>query len=286
MNLPPTGLHSMNIDLKMKELAHDHAILTSFCTQTSAGLEAIDSKSFIRHLRKLTQKCESIIRHILTNGTVSIELTSRDTFSLKKDVLKKPFTIVGKNTIYIPMGFEGKLSGFIGLLEDHKDNMLLTQQALTDANIVFSEYASKPEELMKLDPKRVPVLESVSDIPLEFGKYFRGETGSDRAEMMVVYNSYSDYNVVSDGLVSLSVVFANVDLKDISASVDDFYETLDIITKRIGTDTSVSKPTARAIGDLIYKLADWVALYSLYLTKLSSSIHAHKDTTKKLNGFF
>ena len=60
-----------------------------------------------------------------------------------------------------------------------------------------------------------------------------------------------------------------------------------MIHKRIDQgEVEVSKPTAKAMGDLIYKLADWVAIYGLYLTKLSSSANAHKDTTEKLNGFF
>lgn len=277
----------MNIPQQLGELKLELTILESFCIQSSAGLEAIDPKTFLQHLRKLTERSTFIVKHILNERNVQIEFTPAHTFSLDKRVLKTPFTRTGRNTVYVPMGFEGMVSEFMDFLYTNREGMLQTEQALIDANTVFAEYVHNPELLSKLDPRRVPSLEKAGDLPKEFGEFFGGMEGADRAALEDVYKSYSDFAYTSQMIEKLTKEFMNIKLDDVKSRIDDFFQTLDLITSKLDKgETEVTKPTAKAIGNLIYHMADWVAIYSLYLTKLYSVIKSHNDSAKKLNGFF
>lgn len=277
----------MNVTNELGELKHDLAILESFCIQTSAGLEAIDPKTFLNHLRKLTERSTLIVKHILNERNVQIEFTPAHTFTLDKRVLKTPFTKVGRNSVYVPLGFEGSISDFLEFLFANREGMLQTEQALIDANTVFAEYVQSPELLSKLDPRRVPVLEKLDNLPKEFAEFFNGVEGADRLAFEDAYKSYGDFSKASQLIEKLTKDFMNIKLNDVKGRVEDFYQTLELITAKLDKgETEVTKPTAKAIGNLIYHMADWVAVYSLYLTKLFSVVKSHHDTTKKLNGFF
>lgn len=275
----------MNISKQLKELQLEKAILDSNCIQTSAGLEAIDPKAFLKHLLKLTEKSGALVKFILNNKDVTIDYININDFKLDPKVLATPYTRSSNNIVFIPPGLVKLQSEFCEFLIANKKAMLETDSVLLDANTIFSEYTSKPEDLMKIDIKRIPQLENIGELPKEFGKFFSGSSDSDRMIMSSVYRSYTDYNLVSEQLSNLTKEFSNISLKDIKVRVDDVFSTLDYISDQIESkNIDVAKPTAKALGGLIYNLADWVATYSLYLTKLSSASIAHQDTTKKLNG--
>lgn len=274
----------MNLSEELAELRLEQQLLNSFCLQTEVGIEAIDPKSFLKQLKRMTEKSSYLVKKILGTADVQIEAVPKRDFALTSNVLKKPFTIVGDNVVYIPVGFVGQLSEFIKFLFENKDNMKRTNTVLNDANGIFSLYLSKPNELMNVDAKSIPNMVGVDKLPNEFREFFLGQEGNDRAPMHEVYKSYSDYNVVSEYLEKLTRFFSKVSLDEVNQSVDDFFETLNMLTTYIDEGTAeVSKQTAKAIGDLIYRLADWVAIYSLYLTKLISVTNAHRDTAEKLN---
>lgn len=277
----------MNITKELKGLKLDLSLLESHCLQTEAGLEAIDPKIFLSQLQKLTSNSTKLVKYILSTRDVTIKYIPSVTFNLNKQVLKTPYATSARNVLFIPISFVGHISTFAEFLTSYKTMMLTTNQALVDANKVFSEYIVEPKNLSKLDPKRVPSLEKVKSLPKEFGEFFTGKDGNDRAVMEEIYQSYSNFNLASETISKLTETFNNVKLSDIKKNIDSFYETLSLInSKLVSGETMISKPTAKAIGGLIYNIADWVSLYSLYLTKLNALSIAHHDNTKKLNSFF
>lgn len=277
----------MNLQQEMKSLRLDLKILESYCIVTDAGLEAIDPKVFMQGLSKLTTRSRAVLRYVLNKGNVTIEKKDPKAFALSKKVLKTPYIKTGRNVIYVPLNFNGLAISLVELLNEQKDSMLLTDKALLDANAIFAGYINNPQDLNKLDVRTVPKLDSIKDTTKTLSNLFNGEDGKDQLTMADVYRSYSEFNTVSTNLVKLSDTFNKVDLKAVEQRVDEFYETLDIIYKKLDDEQlAVSKPVAKSIGNLIYNLADWTALYAMYITKLEAFIHSHEASSKKLNSFF
>ncbi|AFI55347.1 hypothetical protein TSMG0064 [Halocynthia phage JM-2012] len=274
----------MSLAKQLHELKHEQEILNSFCYQGEVGIEAINPKSFLRQLKRMSDKSSALVDKLLSRSEVAIEYTGKSVYALDSKVLKSPFTTTSSNIIYVPVGFTGKMNDFVEFLFAHQDDMFRTGSVLNTANGIFSQYASKPDDLMKVDAKSIPELQTLKEIPSQFHDFFVGQEGNDRAVMLDVYRSYGDFNNVTEYLEKLTKKFSNIKLSEIRKSVNDFYETLDYITTQIDDgNVEVSKQTAKKIGSLIYNLADWVAVYSLYLTKLLSVVNAHKDSAEKLN---
>lgn len=277
----------MNIQQEMYRLRLDLKILESYCITTEAGLEAIDPKVFMQGLNKLTARSRAVLHYVLNKGNVTIERKELKSFVLSKKVLKTPYIKTSRNIIYVPLNFNNLAIKLVELFNEQKDSMLLTDKALIDANAIFAGYINSPQDLNKLDVRTVPKLETITEVSKSLGELFNGEDGKDQLPMADVYRSYSEFNAVSDNLVKLSDAFNTVDLKGLEQRVDEFYETLDIIYKKLDDEQlSVSKPVAKSIGNLIYNLADWTALYAMYITKLDALIRSHEASGKKLNSFF
>lgn len=275
----------MNMTQEFKEMTLALKLLDSNCLLTEVGNEAIDPKVFLLHLRKITEKSTIIVKKLLENSNVAIEYTPKSNYALNQKVLKTPFLKACRNTIYVPLNFKGTMSEFTKLMKMHKKDILHTQQCLLDANAVFSQYLTNPSLLAKLDPKSLPKLPSLKELPKDFAEFFKGKEGVDMLVMEEVYLSYNDFNTVTEDLESLSKDLQNIQLKEIKKKVDDFYDTLDMLMSKLDNgEISVSKPVAKSMGELIYQMADWMAIFSLYITKMAATTRSHQDTAEKLNG--
>lgn len=254
------------------------------CSVTPAGLEMLDARTFLGALKRIGERSRKVLAFLMNQRNVTVQYIPTTECALNRSVLKHPYTKVGPNVIYIPISFEGQISEFLDFLRDNERDMVNLQKSLEQANTVFSQYIAKPEELGKLDPKLIPKLDRVGNLTREFGEWFGGADGNDRARFEDVYQSYADFASASDSIERLTKTFQEVDIKSIRNSVNDLYDTIDILMKRITEgDVNVSKPVAQSIGGLIYSMADWVAVYSIYISKLVAVGKSHKATAKKLN---
>ena len=263
------------------------SILGSATQQYEAGLELIDAKVFLSVLRNIGDKSHKVLQFIANQRNVTVGFITEQEFHLSRSVLAEPYSKVGANLVYQPLNFSGNINDFADFLKENKKDMLMTRKALADANVVIAEYINNPKELGRIDVRRVPQLENIKELPAEFKEFFSGVDGVDRETMDVIYSSYSEFGSASQTISRLTKDMQDVDLKSIKRTVNDLYETIDvlmdIITKQ---NIQVSKPVAKGLGSLIYNLADWTAMYSLYISKLVSVSKSHKNTANKLNGFF
>lgn len=279
--------HPNEIAVLLDEMRTEQRLLNSACFQPNTGLEAIDPKVFMNALKALGERSKKVLKFVMNMRAVTVEYIPAHECKLNAKVLKVPFTQTGRNVVFQPEGFSGQIAEFLDFLKENEKDMLDVQKALNDANKVFAEYISNPEDLNRMDVKRVPQLEKISDIPSQFGEFFEGADGVDRVEMDAIYGSYADFGSASITLDAVTKKFRSVELKKVKGSINDLYETIDILMKGVERGTwTINKTVAKSIGGLIYNLADWCAVYSLYLSKLVAVSNSHRDTAKKLNGFF
>ena len=276
--------YQREIEELLRDMAIDRRLLDSACFQSEAANELIDGKVFLNALKAIGGKSRKLLKFIMAQRSVTVEYVPQTECHLDKRVLQKPYTRVGRNVIFMPETFQGSISEFLDFLQANMKDMMAVHDALRDANRVFSEYITNPKDLNKMDTKRVPQLERMTTLPKEFAEWFGGAEGVDRAEMDSLYSSYADFGSSSTSIDTITKKFQDVELKLVKRAINDLYETIDIITNKITKDgVEVSKKVAQSIGNLIYNLADWTAMYSLYISKVVAVSKSHRDSAKRLN---
>lgn len=240
------------------------------------GNESISPKTFIELLNKLTVRSKAVLTYLTEHDPVEVVESKTNDYDLGNSSKVVNWIDMGKTRGFKAEGCSVSNADLSEFLLTLTDDMLNCQTALVAANALFSDYIANPSALNKFTGDSIPKLDRVKDTLKEFGNYFNGKEGLDRNLLSELYPSYRGFHVVSSQLVKLTSKFNAVRTHDLKSKMDDLDETLDILIKTI-RDNQIGKDAAQRIGVTVYNLADWTALYSMYLAKLVSLERAHRD---------
>lgn len=266
----------MELKQLRKELDGARDALLRATDNYGVGNESISPTTFISLLKDLTAKSKRVINYLTDHEPVEVVKSGEENYDIGT-----ASKIVNWVDMSKTIGFKvvGSSSGNYDLAEfllSLVDEMHDCETALKAANTVFSGYVTTPEKLEKFSGDSVPTLAKVKDTLKEFGEHFKGQEGLDRNLLKELYPSYKGFSETSKWLVKLTTEFDTVKTVNIKTQMDTLDDTLDklITTAR---NNKLGKDAAKKIGTTLYNLADWVALYSLFLAKLVSLEKAHRD---------
>lgn len=254
---------------------------------SKAGTEAISIKSLRGHIQDMTSKSRELLLFLsnLTGAKVT-ELYPLD-YRLNKDVLNGRYALVADKVVYKPVGFSGEILEFLTYLDSKSETMIECQDSVRAAKRIFASYINNPAELTKVTTGKLPALVKTKDMLEEMSEFFEGKEGLDREGFGVLYRRFADFNKSTDVLIDLSKKFKDASVTKMKTEADELYEILDRLDKVIDEEAiRLSPSAAKAIAAVIYNIADWLGVYSLFITKLIAVAHSHRDTAQKLNSLF
>lgn len=270
--------------LKSIKLEHDLLAIACAPTPDHVGLELISSKVFVNHIKEMVIKSTDLVKKLKGLNDVRIELLTPSDISLNKSVTRYPFSKVSKNELYKPEGFKGYMGDLANLLLINSEKLFDIPQLLEDANRAFSEYVMEPKGLAKFDSTVLPVPPDMSKFVNRLSDLFKGKEGIGTDLMSNLYRSFGNCVDVTQSVYSLTSKFNGFSTEVIRGRMGVLYETLsNLIVIMQKENITVSKSVAKKLGNLVYKLADHIAIYSLYLTKLHALANSHKRNCDKLN---
>lgn len=277
MNIPdPSYLNGL---LEEREAAYKQL---HYHTQSlGGGLQSISPSLFLDTLSGLVAKTQGILDYLLNNNPTEVVTTNIKDYVDPKAVAGVKWSRMDEVVGFKPGGLSSRIDQFVEFLTGNSDDMAGCQTALRAANKTFSGYISDPASLNKFDGIGVPTITSLDELVKSFGNYFTDRQGIDRNAMSSLYPNLNEYHQASQRLAILTKTFGSVTTADIKKDMDRLNETLGYLREAIKSNP-ISKNVALDIGNIVYTLADWVALFSIFVTRLVSTNKAHLDNGKVL----
>lgn len=252
---------------------------------TTVGTEAISHQMLNRHFDRLNVVSKKVINYIGNNSNAKVVNISLRDVTLNKNLNDVPYTTVRGVEVYKASAFIGQVTPFLTLLKKHVVDMKLVDTSLVSLEATISRFIMDPEDLTKVFTGLKPVkLKSGSKVVEDIGDYFIGREGIDTTQLGKVYGSMKHLHTAGTLSIALSEEFNGDDVQTLADRGDTLYKTLEYVEEALADkQLKMTDDWRHAIGEQLFIVTEWLAIYSLYLAKLVAVTHAHCDTVTKLN---
>jgi len=266
----------MELNLLKQQLDDANSTLLRITDNYGVGNESISPQTFVSVLTTLNQRSRAVINKLLDDNPVHVKARRLEEYDLGDSGDLVNWMDMGKTHGFKVVGSSSSNYELAEFLLSIKEDMTQCGIALKTANATLSGYIMNPDGLSKFSGVTAVNSDRIKTLLDEFKKHFDGTEGLDRHLLRELYPSYKGYNKTSSHIVSLTEEFDDAGIEDMKRQLDALDDTLKNLIETIKAH-SLGKEAAKRIGSTVYNLADWVAIYSMYLAKLISLEKAHRD---------
>lgn len=249
------------------------------------GAEALSFAAMRTHFSKLNVYSKNILGFIdPKNDFAVVSLSSRE-LTLKRKVIDTGYVAIRPVKVFKPSGFVGSVHTFVTLLEKLAPEIIALDKSILAFETALAKIVNENDLVTKpLVGLPKSSLKDGTDTLKEFGDFFQGKSGIDTAEVGKLYGNMRSLIDTSDLLINLTEQFNGSDVKSLVTRANSLYTTLEYLEEGLEQDGLVMTDKWRhAIGQELYRITEWLGIYSLFITKLVAISVSHKDTVTKLN---
>lgn len=277
----------MNEILELIDELKAHGLETGLrvSPETQVGTEMISFQALRTHFEKANNIALKVLGYFANPEDYRIVSLSLRDITLNKNLVNDGYIALKDIEVFKASGFIGNVRPFVGLLEKNTEQVKSINPGLVLFEKTLGEFVMNPETLSKtftgLHGSKLPSGTKFLD---ELRDYFVGKSGIDTAPLKALYRNLGE--VIDSGkiLLELTQKFNSENVRDIKDRGDNLYRTLDYMEDALADkNLEMSDDWRKAIGKELYTITEWLAIYSLYLTKLIAVSVAHRDSVLKLN---
>jgi hypothetical protein len=273
---------------QMAELDNEKIRFDAATNNFGLGNESINLGSFMHHLASLTKKSRAVIAALISNDEVStlgpvVNASRMMDYQLTGDIKTVNWIVMADMIGFKAVGQSAKTMDLVDLMTENMDEVDLCRNSILTTNKELGKYLLDPSLFDKFSPGTLAELSNAKTFIKEYSAMWSGSAGVDRDVFGKLYGSYTQFEKCSDLLYKLTVKFDAMTVKTLQEDMYVLDDTLDKLLNRMASGTTINTSTARKLGDLIYNLADWVAVSALYVTKLIAINTAQLDNVVTIN---
>lgn len=249
------------------------------------GNEAISFTTLRDHFSKVNKQALGILGYFTNTDEFKIvSLRARD-LNINAHVRSAGYMALRGVEVYKPSAFVGNIDKFIMLLDSVAPDIQTLNSAITDFESTLARMVHEPDLLTKPNTGIKGIkLPSGSKTLEKFGDFFMGKSGIDVTKLDKIYPNLSSMDHISDVLLRLTETFNGNDVATVRTCGDSLYKTLEYLEDELLEQGLEMTPKWRkSIGEELYRLTEWLGIYSLFITKLVAVSISHRDTVTKLN---
>lgn len=262
------------------------AIAKSSSLADSVGNEAISYASIANQYIKVKAIAKRITDGLAIKDDYKVVSISMRDVTLSSNVTEAGYAAIRNIDVFKAVSFSGGTLAFLTMLDKLIPSIQNVDAMLIDLEANLGRFINSPEDLTKpctkLKALKLPNADKVLD---EFSDYFLGKGGVDYTKVSKIYPNLKSISESSSLCISLTEEFNGNAVQTVLDRADTLSKTIQYLEDAMDdANLEMTKDWRKEIGNKLYMATTWMAIYSLYLTKLIAVTVAHRDTVQKLNG--
>lgn len=252
---------------------------------TNVGTEAISFAVLRTHFDKVNDVARKLLGNIKVEEDNRIVSLSLKEITLKREILDAGYITLAPVEVYKPGAFTGNVHDFVQMMDKLHPSILTLTETLTQFEATLAKFIHEPELLTKpcTGLKRVKLDNGRKTLD-SFSDFFMGRSGIDKTAMGNLYGNMRQVVDTGTDLLKLTEKFNGTDIKDVRTRGDALYTTLSYVEDELShRGLEMTDKWRKAIGNELYRVTEWLGIYSLFISKLIAVSVSHRDTVTKLN---
>ena len=274
-----------------------------FTNQTSTSLEsdlerlALESMFvdnlidvFDSAMNKVRAKFVDMSALLNTNvNTITAKELHKEEILLKNSMKDITFSEISDTLALVPYNFNGPLQPYVNLLSVLNKNIITeTNKVVSSYNFMISRFISDSTTRVSLDDNAAymsKTTKALEGLTAELNKFHDPDSTKDKAKIGTLVERVADLPALAKSSVNLAKLVDDKALTELSQSVKQVSEMLDLVLKRINDKSidTVSGEAGKIIAEGAYLTAKYVELVSLTRYRTDQLLLSVNDILNKVN---
>ena len=274
-----------------------------FTNQTSTSLESdlerlalegmfVDNliDVFDSAMNKVRAKFVDMSALLNTNvNTITAKELHKEEILLKNSMKDITFSEISDTLALVPYNFSGPLQPYVNLLSVLNKNIITeTNKVVSSYNFMISRFISDSTTRVSLDDNAAymsKTTKALEGLTAELNKFHDPDSTKDKAKIGTLVERVADLPALAKSSVNLAKLIDDKALSELSQSVKQVSEMLDLVLKRIKDKSidAVSGEAGKIIAEGAYLTAKYVELVSLTRYRTDQLLLSVNDVLNKVN---
>lgn len=274
-----------------------------FTNQTSTSLESdlerlalegmfVDNliDVFDSAMNKVHAKFVDMSALLNTNvNTITAKELHKEEILLKNSMKDITFSEISDTLALVPYNFNGPLQPYVNLLSVLNKNIITeTNKVVSSYNFMISRFITDSNTRVSLDINSAymsKTTKTLEGLTTELNKFQDPDSTKDKAKIGTLVERVADLPALAKSSVNLAKLVDDKALTELSQSVKQVSEMLDLVLKRINDKSidTVSGEAGKIIAEGAYLTAKYVELVSLTRYRTDQLLLSVNDILNKVN---
>jgi len=274
-----------------------------FTNQTSTSLESdlerlalegmfVDNliDVFDSAMNKVHAKFVDMSALLNTNvNTITAKELHKEEILLKNSMKDITFSEISDTLALVPYNFNGPLQPYVNLLSVLNKNIITeTNKVISSYNFMISRFITDSNTRVSLDINSAymsKTTKTLEGLTTELNKFQDPDSTKDKAKIGTLVERVADLPALAKSSVNLAKLVDDKALTELSQSVKQVSEMLDLVLKRINDKSidTVSGEAGKIIAEGAYLTAKYVELVSLTRYRTDQLLLSVNDILNKVN---